>query len=377
MHIFRGIHHKALASRTALTIGNFDGVHRGHLAMLHELVHTAHARGLVPTVLTFEPHPRDFFATLHGQPDSAPSRISTLRDKLCALREAGAEQVIVLRFDASIAALSPEAFVRQIVLQGLKAQFVLVGDDFRFGARRAGDFAQLDRLMRSAGGEARQMPVVLTQTRMKLPPDSLRSHSTSRLASHSDSHGMDQSAGTDPCPAHPPEGVSVPSERPCGTDLRISSSAVRQALQAGDMETVQLLLGRPYAISGHVLHGAKLGRKLGFPTLNLRFDRARPALGGVFVAQVHGLETAALPAVASLGTRPAVETNGRVLLETHVFDWRAQAYGKLIRVELLHKLRNEAHYSDLAQLTAAIQRDSDQARAWFAQLARQTTRDRI
>ncbi|WP_449370761.1 bifunctional riboflavin kinase/FAD synthetase [Thiomonas sp.] len=324
MHIFRGIHHKALASRTALTIGNFDGVHRGHLAMLHELVHTAHARGLVPTVLTFEPHPRDFFATLHGQPDSAPSRISTLRDKLCALREAGVEQVIVLRFDASIAALSPEAFVRQIVLQGLKAQFVLVGDDFRFGARRAGDFAQLDRLMRSAGGEARQMPVVLTQT-----------------------------------------------------DLRISSSAVRQALQAGDMETVQLLLGRPYAISGHVLHGAKLGRKLGFPTLNLRFDRARPALGGVFVAQVHGLETAALPAVASLGTRPAVETDGRVLLETHVFDWQAEAYGKLIRVELLHKLRNEAHYSDLAQLTAAIQRDSDQARAWFAQLARQTTRDRI
>ena len=323
MHFFRGIHHKSLASRTALTIGNFDGVHRGHLAMLHQLVQVARSRGLVPTVLTFEPHPRDFFATLQGRPDSAPSHISTLRDKLCALREAGVQQVVVLRFDPRIAALSPEEFVAQIVWQGLNAQFVLVGDDFRFGARRAGDFAQLDTLMRNLGGEARQMPVVTE------------------------------------------------------TALRISSSAVRQALQAGDMETAQVLLGRPYAISGHVLHGAKLGRQLGFPTLNLRFDRARPALGGVFVARVHGLELAPLPAVASLGTRPAVETDGRVLLETHVFDWQGEAYGKLIRVELLHKLRDEAHYPDLTQLIAAIQNDSDQARAWFAQLARQTTRDRI
>ncbi|MEW6560548.1 MAG: bifunctional riboflavin kinase/FAD synthetase [Pseudomonadota bacterium] len=323
MHVFRGFHHKLLAARTALTIGNFDGVHRGHQAMLHQLVQTARFRALTPTVLTFEPHPRDFFATLQGHAESAPSHISTLRDKLCALGDAGVQQVVVLRFDQHLAALSPADFVARIVLDGLKARYVLIGDDFRFGAKRAGHFEQLDRLMREAGAEAQQMPVVTE------------------------------------------------------TDLRISSSAVREALKRGDMQMAERLLGRPYAISGHVMHGAKLGRQLGFPTLNLRFDRARPALGGIFVARVFGLHDTPLPAVASLGTRPAIEDQGRVLLETHVFDWRGDAYGKLIRVELLHKLRDEAHYPDLDQLTAAIQHDSDQARAWFAQLARQTTRDRI
>ena len=323
MHVFRGFHHRLLAARTALTIGNFDGVHRGHQAMLHRLVQTAQPRGLIPTVLTFEPHPRDFFATLQGHRESAPSHISTLRDKLCALRDAGVQQVVVLRFDRNLAALSPADFVERIVLDGLKAQYVLIGDDFRFGAKRAGDFNQLKTLLRQSGAEAQQMPVVTE------------------------------------------------------TSLRISSSAVRDALKRGDMETAERLLGRPYAISGHVMHGAKLGRQLGFPTLNLRFDRARPALGGIFVARVFGLQDTPLQAVASLGTRPAVEAQGRVLLETHVFDWRGDAYGKLVRVELLHKLRDEAHYPDLDQLTAAIQKDSDQARAWFAQLARQTTRDRI
>ncbi len=291
--------------------------------MLQQLVQTARSRALIPTVLTFEPHPRDFFATLQGHTEFAPRHISTLRDKLCALRDAGVQQVVVLRFDRNLAALSPADFVERIVLDGLKAQYVLVGDDFRFGAKRAGDFSQLETLLRQSGAEAQQMPVVME------------------------------------------------------TSLRISSSAVRDALKRGDMEAAERLLGRSYAISGHVMHGAKLGRQLGFPTLNLRFDSARPALGGIFVARVFGLQDSPLQAVASLGTRPAVEAQGRVLLETHVFDWRGDAYGKLVRVDLLHKLRDEAHYPDLDQLTAAIQKDSDQARAWFAQLARQTTRDRI
>ncbi|MGA8008760.1 MAG: bifunctional riboflavin kinase/FAD synthetase [Thiomonas sp.] len=323
MQVFRGFEHQALAPWSALTIGNFDGVHRGHETMLHHLVQTAKQRDLVPTVLTFEPHPRDFFATLTGQTERAPAHISTLRDKLCVLSDLGVEQAIVLRFDQRIAACSAAEFVDRIVLSGLKARYVLVGDDFRFGTKRTGDFAQLQFLMSQAGGDAEQMPPVTE------------------------------------------------------TGLRISSSAVRHALREGDMQNAQTLLGRPYAISGHVLHGAKLGRKLGFPTLNLRFDRARPALAGVFVARVHGLGDTPLWAVSSLGTRPAVEANGRILLETHVFDWSGDAYGKLVRVELLHKLRDEAHYPDLAQLTAAIRNDSDQARAWFGQLARQTTRDRI
>jgi riboflavin kinase/FMN adenylyltransferase len=323
MRVFRGFHHEALALRSGLSIGNFDGVHRGHQAVLQSLVQTSRERGLVPTVLTFEPHPRDFFATQAGHPDQAPAHISTLRDKLCALSAAGVEQVVVLRFDQHLAALSPEQFVDQVVLRGLRARFVLVGDDFRFGARRAGDFSRLQTLMQAAGGEAREMAAVTDSA------------------------------------------------------LRVSSSAVRQALQAGDMQTAQNLLGRPYSISGHVLHGAKLGRRLGFPTLNLRFDRARPALAGVFVSRVFGLDQTPLDSVSSLGTRPAVQTDGRILLETHVFDWQGDAYGKIVQVELLHKLRDEAHYSNLDQLTAAIAQDCAQARAWFGQLTRQTTRDRI
>ena len=323
MHVFRGLHHQALATRNALTIGNFDGVHRGHQAMLRHVIQAARERKLVPTVLTFEPHPRDFFATLAGSPQHAPAHISTLRDKLCALSDVGIEQAVVLRFDHRLAALSASEFVTTIIDRGLHAQYVLVGDDFRFGARRAGDFSLLTAMGSSLGFIAEQMPSVTE------------------------------------------------------TGQRISSSAVRDALRVGDMETAHTLLGRPYAISGHVLHGAKLGRQLGFPTLNLGFDHARPALAGVFVARVHGLSTEPLAGVASLGTRPAVEANGRLLLETHVFDWTGDAYGKLIQVELLHKLRDEAHYPDLDRLTAAIRQDADQARAWFSQLARQTTRDRI
>lgn len=298
-------------------------MHRGHQAVMQALVQACKARALAPTVLTFEPHPRDFFATRSGNPERIPAHISTLRDKLCALRDAGIAQVVVLRFDQNMAALRPEEFVDRIVLRGLRAQLVLVGDDFRFGAKRSGDFTQLQTLMRAAGGEAQQIPMVAAATR------------------------------------------------------RISSSAVRQALAAGDMQAAQELLGRPYSISGHVVHGAKLGRQLGFPTLNMRFDRARSALSGVFVSRVVGLAPEPLAAVSSLGTRPAVETLGRVLLETHVFDWSGDAYGKILQVEFLHKLRDEAHYPDLAQLTAAIAQDCAQARAWFAQLARQTTRDRI
>lgn len=323
MRVFRGFHHDALARRSGLSIGNFDGVHRGHQAVLQSLVQTSRERGLVPTVLTFEPHPRDFFATQAGHPDQAPAHISTLRDKLCALSAAGIGQVVVLRFDQHLAALSPEQFVDQVVLRGLRARLVLVGDDFRFGARRAGDFSRLQALMQAAGGEAREMTAITNGA------------------------------------------------------LRVSSSAVRQALQAGDMQTARNLLGRPYSISGHVLHGAKLGRRLGFPTLNLRFDRARPAPAGVFVSRVFGLHQMPLDSVSSLGTRPAVQTDGRILLETHVFDWHGDAYGKIVKVELLHKLRDEAHYSNLDQLTAAIAQDCAQARAWFGQLTRQTTRDRI
>ena len=343
MRVFHGLRHPDLAQACALTIGNFDGVHRGHQAMLALLVSEAAHRGLPPTVMSFEPNPRDYFAALRSQPETAPTRIATLRDKLGELERCGIAQVVVLRFDAAFAAQSPATFIDKVLVDGLGVRYVLVGDDFRFGARRAGDYAMLD-----AAGAARGFDVA-------------------RMMSY-EVHGQ-----------------------------RVSSSAVRAALAAGDMKQVEALLGRPYSVSGRVIHGAKLGRALGesaagrgdgFRTLNLRFPHPRPAAMGVFVARVHGLGVAPLDGVASLGRRPSVDDSGRVLLEVHVFDWPARlgaegGYGKLVRVELLAKLRDEARYDSLDALADAIGRDGDEARAWLAADAagaatgRQTTRDRI
>ncbi|MGZ5241887.1 MAG: bifunctional riboflavin kinase/FAD synthetase, partial [Caldimonas sp.] len=234
------------------------------------------------------------------------------------------------------------AFITNVLVAGLGVRYVLVGDDFRFGVRRAGDYAMLD-----AAGAAQGFDVA-------------------RMMSY-EVHGA-----------------------------RVSSSAVRAALAAGDMKRVEALLGRSYSVSGHVIHGAKLGRALGesapgrgdgFRTLNLRFHHPRPAASGVFVVRVHGLDAAPLEGVASLGRRPTIDDSGRVLLEVHLFAWPASlgsegGYGKLVRVELLAKLRDEARYDSLEALAGAIGRDGDDARAWFAADAaaatgRQTTRDRI
>jgi len=324
MQVFRGFHNAAAgaagqhapAGGLAITIGNFDGVHRGHQAMLALLNSEARHRGVPSCVLTFEPHPRDYFAHLAGKPELAPARVSTLRDKLSELERCGVDRVVVLRFDQRLASLSPQAFIDEVLLGGLRARYVLVGDDFRFGARRAGDYAMLD-----AAGEAHGFDVA-------------------RMLSY-EVHG-----------------------------LRVSSSAVRDALAAGDMGKAAALLGRPYAISGHVVHGRKLGRTLGFRTLNLRFAHAKPAAMGIFVVQVHGLAAQPLPGVASLGVRPTVEDAGRVLLEVHCLDWPAAlgseaAYGRRIRVDLLHKLHDERKYPSLEVLQAAIAQDTSDALAWF------------
>ncbi|MBP5991882.1 MAG: bifunctional riboflavin kinase/FAD synthetase [Piscinibacter sp.] len=331
MRVFRGFHHPGIAPACALTIGNFDGVHRGHQAMLALLRNEAQHRGLTSCAMTFEPHPRDYFAAVTGKPELAPARIATLRDKLAELERCGIEQVVVLRFDARFASQSPQAFIDDVLVEGLGAKYVLVGDDFRFGARRAGDYAMLDAAGAAAGFDV------------------------ARMLSY-EIHGG-----------------------------RVSSSAVREALASGDMERAAVLLGRPYSLSGHVVHGKKLGRNLGFKTLNLRFSHPKPAALGIFVVQVHGLADEPLPGVASLGRRPTVDDSGRVLLEVHCLAWPAAlgaegAYGKIVRVELLHKLRDEARFDSLEALTAAIRKDADDARAFLAAHAsqrRQTTRDRI
>lgn len=353
MKIFRGLGGRTASAGCALTIGNFDGVHRGHQAMLALLQSEARHRGVPTCALTFEPHPRDFFAAVHRKPELAPARIATLRDKLEELARCGVDQCVVLPFNARLAALPAQAFIDEILVRTLGVKYVLVGDDFRFGAQRAGDYAMLD-----AAGERAGFDVA-------------------RMQSY-EVHG-----------------------------LRVSSSAVREALAAGDMGRVATLLGRPYAISGHVVHGRKLGRQLaetapgrgdGFRTLNLRFSHWKPAASGIFAVHVHGLhpdpDAPPLEGVANLGIRPSLDPDdvngGRVLLETHCFDWPGalsaslpdgEAYGKIIRVELLHKLHDELKYDSLDALTQGIARDCGDARAFFASLHtqthRQTTRDRI
>jgi riboflavin kinase/FMN adenylyltransferase len=301
----------------AVTIGNFDGVHRGHQAMLALLNSEARQRGVPSCVLTFEPHPRDHFAARSGNGRAAPARIATLRDKLTELQRCGVDHAVVLRFDAAFAALSPQAFVGEVLQAGLHARYVLVGDDFSFGAQRAGNYALLD----AAGAQG--------------------GFDVARMNSY-EVHGM-----------------------------RVSSSAVRQALADGQMAHAEALLGRPYSITGHVVHGAKLGRDLGFRTLNLRFTHCKPAASGIFVVRVQGLTGQPLPGVASLGVRPTVEDNGRVLLEVHCLDWPATlqveaGYGRCVRVELLHKLHDELKYDGLEALKDGIGRDTEAARAWWA-----------
>jgi riboflavin kinase/FMN adenylyltransferase len=252
MKVFRGLPNAAARAPCALTIGNFDGVHRGHQALLARVRAAASAMGLEAAVMTFEPHPREFFAHKLQDMSKAPPRIANLRDKLASLEANGVDRVIVEHFSDSFAALTPQQFTERVLVDGLHVKWLMVGDDFCYGAKRAGNVAMLQEAGRRHGFQVETLPTVMSG------------------------------------------------------DTRISSSAVRAALAAGNFGQAERLLGHPYAISGHVIHGQKLGRTLGYPTLNLRVPH-RPALAGIFIVQVHGLADVPLPAVASLGVRPTVE----------------------------------------------------------------------
>lgn len=291
----------------AVTIGNFDGLHRGHQAMLARLKEEAARRGLSSCVLTFEPHPREFFS-----PGEAPPRLSSLREKSELIEAAGIDRLHVCRFDRRFASLSPTEFIERVLVETLGARWLLVGDDFRFGARRAGDFALLQEAGARLGFEVESLPTVSVEGK------------------------------------------------------RASSTAVREALAAGDMQHARELLGRPYSISGHVMHGNKLGRHIGFPTANIRLQHNRPPLSGIFAVEICGLNGAPLKGVASLGTRPTVHENGKPTLEVFIFDFRDDLYGRRLRVDFLKKLRDEEKFPDLDALINQINRDVDNARAFFA-----------
>jgi riboflavin kinase/FMN adenylyltransferase len=301
MKIFRHFH-QADGSPLALAIGNFDGIHLGHQALLKRLIETADARGLRSAVMTFEPHPREFFT-----PAQAPARLTSLREKLELFAEAGVEYAYVCPFNKRFAALTAEDFMQRIVREAMKAQAILVGEDFRFGAGRGGsaiDFAE-------AGFELINLPHVVFEGK------------------------------------------------------RISSTAVREALALGDLAHAAQLLGRTYSISGKVVHGDKIGRTLGYPTANIHMLHDRPPLFGVYAVKLEGLADAHLPGVASLGVRPTVKDNDRPKLEVHLFDFDQDIYGRHVRVHFMHKIRDEMKFADLETLKRWIHADELAARDYF------------
>ncbi len=311
MKVIRGIPPSLPRTPCALTIGNFDGVHLGHQSLLKQLHEVAQQQHLQTCLLTFEPHPKEFF-----DPKNAPTRILSLRDKLAALKETNIDLVVVEHFNANFAKKTAEEFVKDILVNGLNTKHIVIGDDFHYGSKRTGNIETL----RVAGNQ----------------------------------YGFN---------VHALDTIQDSQKN------RISSTALRTALKKGSLAQAKELLGRPYMISGHVIHGKKLGRTLGFPTLNMalsgKLHQRPPAMTGIFVVQVHGLGKDPLPAVASLGYRPTVEDAGRVLLETHIFDFNQEVYGQVIQVEFLKKLRDEAKYSDLTSLQAAIESDAIAAREYF------------
>ncbi|MGE5385295.1 MAG: bifunctional riboflavin kinase/FAD synthetase [Betaproteobacteria bacterium] len=304
MRVLRGFS-TPVSTPSVLTIGNFDGVHLGHAALLEQLMQSAVRLNLSPAVLTFEPHPREFFA-----PQSAPARLAILREKLELLGAAGVETTMICHFNAAFAALSADEFIEQVLVRGLKVRHLIIGDDFRFGQGRRGDFASLVEAGRRFGFTVEAMGTVM-----------------------------------------------VDGER-------VSSSAVRDALAKGDMQRAARLLGRPYIIDGRVVHGDKLGRKLGFNTANIHIRHNPVPMTGVFAVEVDGLGDRPLPGVANLGVRPTVGGT-RPLLEVHLFDFNRFIYGAHLTVRFMHKLRPEQKFPDFDALKAQIARDALAARQYF------------
>ncbi|ACT47441.1 bifunctional riboflavin kinase/FAD synthetase [Methylotenera mobilis] len=299
MQIFRHIP-TSLQQPCALAIGNFDGMHLGHQALLAQLKQTAQAVNLEAAVMTFEPHPREFFT-----PESAPARLCSMREKLEYFAQAGVERVYVCRFNQRFAKVTAEAFMHELLRNAVNAQAVLVGEDFRFGAKRAGsvnDFV-------AAGFKLVSLPQ-----------------------------------------------VDLGSER-------VSSTRVRSALDEGRLQEAALLLGRGYSISGKVVHGAKRGRQLGFPTANVHMRHERPALKGVYAVKLDGLN-----AVANLGVRPTIAGVPKLSLEVHVLDFNGNLYDKHVHVEFLQKIRNEMKFDGLDALKAQIAIDVELARKFFGAL---------
>ncbi len=309
--IIRGFYNLPSAADSLLngcvaTIGNFDGVHLGHQAVLNQLAMKGDALGLPVVVITFEPHPNEFFS-----PNNAPARLSRFREKVEALRCYAIQQLCVLRFNKKLAQMTAQAFIDELLVDGLNVRYLVVGDDFKFGKDRQGDFSLLQQV-----GKAKGFQVVNMHT-----------------------FKIDSS--------------------------RVSSTRIRQALKAGDLVQAEKLLGRPYRMSGRVAHGDKRGRKMGFPTANIHLHRRNVPLNGVYAVQLFGIEGEPIKGVANVGLRPTV--GGRItLLEVHLFDFNREIYGEHVQVHFLCKLRDEKEFEGLDILMAQIDLDCQQAKLYFS-----------
>lgn len=306
MELIRGLHNLRPRHRGCVaTIGNFDGVHLGHQAVIGQLADKAEALDLPTLVMLFEPQPAEFF-----NPAKAPPRLMRLREKLQALRRYAVDRVLCVRFDKAFADLEPEVFIRRVLVEGLGVKYLVVGDDFRFGHKRRGDFAMLQAAGREHGFQVVNM--------------------------HS---------------------FTIDGER-------VSSTRVRAALAAADLTLAEKLLGRPYRMCGRVAHGDKIGRTLGVPTANIHLHRHSTPLKGVYAVEVFGLPDEPLAGVANIGTRPTVGGT-RTLLEVHVFDFDRDIYGEYVHVNFLRKLSDEKRFASLEELKQKIQQDIVDARAFF------------
>lgn len=293
-------HHGCVA-----TIGNFDGVHKGHRAVIDLLAKKSAEYGLPSTVIVFEPQPQEYFAG-----DKAPARLTRLREKLAELDRCGVDRVLVLRFDAAFRTLPAREFIGHILVQGLGVKFIAVGDDFRFGKNRQGDFALMQQAGESYGFEVANMPT-----------------------------------------------VELGGER-------VSSTRIRAALSVGDMELAELLLGRSYAMNGRVAHGDKRGRTIGFPTANIHLQRKVSPISGVFAVRMRGLPQGDQVGVANVGKRPTVE-GVKSLLEVHLFGFNQEIYGEHVCVDFLHRLRDEKRFESFEALKEQIRKDAVAARSYF------------
>ncbi|HDN69357.1 MAG TPA: bifunctional riboflavin kinase/FAD synthetase [Gammaproteobacteria bacterium] len=307
MELVRGLHNLRPEHRgCAATIGSFDGIHLGHQAVLTQLAAEGRERRLPVTLITFEPQPREYF-----MPEEAPPRLTRFREKLEVLQHCGVDRVVCLRFNAWLASLTADEFIQRIMLDGLAVKYLVVGDDFRFGKGRIGDYALLQQ-----AGETHGFPVVT------MPTFNVGNH-------------------------------------------RVSSTRIRVALNEGDFSSAEALLGRPYWMSGRVAHGDKRGRTIGFPTANIFMHRNAVPVNGVFAVEMCGIDDRPIAGVANVGTRPTVD-GSRALLEVHLFDFDRDIYGRHVQVSFLKKLRPERKFESFELLKRQIERDAEQARAFFA-----------